>query len=126
MTTAVTPTSSTEQTLPTTFWGRVWHRLRRDRLAMTGLAIVLGAATLALLAPLLAPYAEGAQDPGALLQSPSVAHPFGTDQLGRDLFSRVLFGARVSMVVALMTSAIAVALGTALGAVSGWVGSLFP
>lgn len=122
MTTAVTQTSSTEPTLPTTFWGRVWYRLRRDRFAMTGLFIVAGAAILALLAPLLAPYSEGMQDPGALLQGPSVAHPFGTDQLGRDLFSRVLFGARVSMTVALLTSMIAVALGTALGAVSGWLG----
>ena len=104
------------------FWGRTWVRLKRDRRAMTGAGVVLAVSLCALLAPLLAPYSEGAQDASALLQGPSWAHPLGTDQLGRDLLSRVLFGARVSMAVALVTSALAVLFGTALGATSGWVG----
>lgn len=107
---------------PETFWARTWWRLRRDRAALTGGIIIAFIAIAALGAPWLAPYAEGAQDPGALLQGPSLAHPFGTDQLGRDLLSRTMFGARVSMAVAFVTSLIAMTLGTLLGAVSGYVG----
>lgn len=107
---------------PQTFWAQVWWKFRRNKVAMFGLALV-GAITLAaLLAPVIAPYTQEAQDPAALLQGVSLAHPFGTDQLGRDLFSRVLYGARVSMAVALVTSFIAMILGTALGAFSGFVG----
>ena len=104
------------------FWGRTWSRLKADRRAIAG-ATVVGLVTLcAVLAPVLSPYGEGQQDAAALLQSPSWAHPLGTDQLGRDLLSRVLFGARVSMAVAMITSLFAILLGTALGALSGWVG----
>lgn len=107
---------------PTDFWGRTWHRLKRDRAAMTGAALVAGVTLLALLAPVISPYGEEVQDANALLQNPSLSHWFGTDQLGRDLLSRTLYGARVSMFVALVTSALAMTLGTALGAFSGWVG----
>lgn len=107
---------------PETYWARVWWKLRRNRLAMVGLGVV-GLITLAaLFAPLLTPYAEDFQDPQALLQGISLAHPMGTDQLGRDLFSRLLYGARVSMAVAIITSLIAMTLGTLLGAFSGYVG----
>lgn len=107
---------------PHTFWAQVWWRFRRNRAATAGLTAVIFILTAALLAPLIAPYAEEYQDASALLQGVSLSHPFGTDQLGRDLFTRVLYGARVSMLVALVTSAIAVVLGTALGAVSGFLG----
>jgi len=89
---------------------------------MTGLVVVAGILAMALVAPVISPYGEGQQDPSALLQGPSLAHWFGTDQLGRDVLTRVLFGARVSMTVALATSALAMLLGTALGALSGYVG----
>jgi oligopeptide transport system permease protein len=116
------PSEVSKGTLPTTFWGRVaWH-LRRDRLAMTGVTLVGLIMVAALLAPVLAPYPEELQDTAAILQRPSFAHPFGTDRLGRDVFSRVLYGARVSITVALVTSVFAMVFGTTLGAVSGWVG----
>lgn len=89
---------------------------------MAGLSMVAAISLAAALAPVLAPYTQEAQDSTALLQGMSFAHPFGTDQLGRDLLSRVLYGARVSMAVALITSFIAMILGTALGAFSGFVG----
>ncbi len=108
--------------MPTTYWARVGWKLRRDRLALTGCAIVVGILAIALLAPVLAPYSEELQNTDAVLQGPSFAHPFGTDRLGRDLLSRVLYGARVSMTVALVTSIFAMVFGTILGAVSGWVG----
>lgn len=89
---------------------------------MTGLAVVALVLLAALFAPILAPHPEELQNTDALLQGVSLAHPMGTDRLGRDLFSRVLYGARVSMAVALITTLIAMALGTFLGAVSGYVG----
>lgn len=115
-------TQLTHKEPPTDFWGRTWYRLKRNRAAMTGLTLVAGITLLALLAPVISPYGEEVQDANALLQNPSMSHWFGTDQLGRDLLSRTLYGARVSMFVALVTSAIAMGLGTALGALSGWVG----
>lgn len=108
--------------MPNTFWGRTWFRLKRNSWAMAGLVLVGAILLAALLAPWLAPYAEEAQDNTALLLGPSTAHWLGTDQLGRDVASRLLYGARVSMLIALTTSAIAMLLGTALGATSGYVG----
>ena len=108
--------------LPTTFWGKTWYRLKRNRPAMIGLAIVALMILCAVFAPWLAPFGEGQQHPDALLQSPSAKFLLGTDQLGRDVLSRVLYGARVSMVIALTTSALAMIFGTLLGALSGYVG----
>ena len=107
---------------PQTYWARTWWKFKRNRTAMVGLGIVAVITLLAVLAPFISPYAEEFQDPDALLQGISWAHPFGTDQLGRDLLSRVLYGARVSMAVAIITSLIAMTLGTLLGAFSGYVG----
>ncbi len=107
---------------PETFWARTWFELRRNRSAVVGLAIVGVITLLALAAPVIAPYPEDMQNTDALLQGISFAHPMGTDRLGRDLFSRLLYGARVSMAVAVITSLIAMLLGTALGAFSGYVG----
>ncbi len=87
-----------------------------------GAAIVVVVAMAALLAPWLAPYGFEEQHPDAILAPPGGDWLLGTDRLGRDLLSRVLYGARVSVSVALATSAVAMLLGTAWGAVSGWVG----
>lgn len=108
--------------LPSTYWGRVAWKLRRDRLALTGFVVVTVILAVAALAPWIAPYSQEVQNADAILQGPSLAHPFGTDRLGRDLLSRVIWGARVSMVVALVTSIFAMLFGTLLGAISGWVG----
>lgn len=107
---------------PQSYGARVASKLKRNKLALAGAALVLAVAVLALFAPWMAPFAEETQNPAAILQAPSLTHWFGTDRLGRDLFSRCLYGARVSMAVALATSALAVVFGTALGAFSGWRG----
>lgn len=104
------------------FWGRTWRRFKHNKPGMIGMGLVSLVVLMALLAPLLAPQAQGFQNSDALLQGPSMAHWLGTDQLGRDVWSRLLFGARVSLIVAVVTSAIAMTLGTMLGAVSAWVG----
>jgi peptide/nickel transport system permease protein len=105
-------------------WRRALARLRGDRSAMLGLWMIVALAALALLAPLLAPYDPIHQPDIVALKSlpPSLAHPFGTDQYSRDLLSRVLYGSRVSLAVGLLAALVAVTVGTAWGAVAGWLG----
>ncbi len=109
---------------PDSQWAIGWRRFRKHRQAMAGLALVglLGAA--ALLTPYLAPYDPAAQAEDIVAGrylAPSVAHPMGTDRFGRDVLSRVLFGARVSLSIGFLAVAIAMTLGTAVGAVAGYV-----
>jgi len=122
MATTVDETPVPLATIPVTFWGRTWHRLKKNKLALAGLAVIGLIGLVALLAPWIAPYAEETQDTNALLQGPSWAHLMGTDRLGRDMLSRVIFGTRVSVTIATVTSLIAMVFGTVLGAVSGYVG----
>ncbi|HXG55927.1 MAG TPA: hypothetical protein VNJ03_11155 [Vicinamibacterales bacterium] len=96
--------------------------LVREHLALhAGLLIVLLLVALTIAAPLATPYDPLSPGPAAL-EGPSLAHPMGTDALGRDLFSRVLFGARVSLGAALLTLLLVVTAGVALGLVSGYYG----
>jgi peptide/nickel transport system permease protein len=77
---------------------------------------------IAVVAPLLAPYPVDASDLALYRKAPSLTHWFGTDDLGRDVFTRVLYGARVSLAIGLLAAALASALGAAVGTVSGFVG----
>ena len=105
---------------------RIWRRFRRDRLAVMALIVLLVLAAIVALAPVIAPYAYDAQDMDLIGQPdpPSLAHLFGTDALGRDTFSRALYGGRVSLVVGLASAVVATALGAAVGAVAGFYGGL--
>jgi len=98
--------------------------LRGDRLAQAGLVVVVVLSLAALLAPALAPYDPAFQ--GDLRTErylpPSLEHPMGTDQAARDVFSRVLHGARVSLGIGFLATGLAVTLGTAVGAVAGYLG----
>ncbi len=89
---------------------------------VAGLAIVGTIAIAAAIGPVVAPYDPTAQDLANRLQGPSLAHPFGTDQLGRDVFSRLLYGARLSLGIALAVTAIRLVLGTVIGLVAGYLG----
>jgi len=91
-------------------------------MALISVTILGVIALAALFAPWLAPYPFDVQDPSRLLQSPSVAHWLGTDRLGRDLLSRVIYGARVSMTLGLSTALIATAFGIAYGMAAGYLG----
>ncbi len=101
-----------------------WRRFRRHRQAILGLALILLLTGTALLAPALAPYDPDAQTDivATRYQAPSVAHPMGTDRFGRDIFSRVLYGARISLSIGLLAILIAITLGTAIGAIAGFFG----
>ena len=95
-------------------------RFTRNRAALVGLALVVVLAAVALLAPVLAPYAPDAQNLRARLRPPSGEHWFGTDEFGRDILSRVLFGARVSLLTGLVPVLVAALIGSALGLVAGF------
>lgn len=103
---------------------RAWDLFSRNRLAVVGLAFLLVFGLAALFAPLLAPYDPNAIDliPENVLQPPSWAHPFGTDELGRDGFSRALFGARISLAVGFIATLVSVSLGVLIGATAGMAG----
>lgn len=108
-----------------TRWARFWRsppmrRFRRNRAAVVGLVLVLLLALVALLAPVLAPYAPEAQNLRERLDPPSGAHWFGTDEFGRDILSRVIFGARISLLTGLVPVFSAAILGTLIGLVAGF------
>ena len=101
------------------------RRLVRHRLAMFGAVLVALEVGLAVLAPWIAPHEPNRMDYKAVLSGPTAEHPLGTDDLGRDLFSRTLYGARLSLQVGLVAVLVAVALGVPLGLVSGYLGGIF-
>jgi peptide/nickel transport system permease protein len=96
--------------------------LKKSPLITAGGMIALLIVLIALAAPLLAPYPPDATHPEMALQAPSLHHLFGTDQVGRDVFSRVIYGARVSPLVALLVLAFACAVGIPLGVLAGYFG----
>lgn len=104
-------------------WSVAGRRFRGHRQAMLGLVLLLVLALLALLTPFVAPFDPNVVDleAGRLLP-PSPAHLMGTDDLGRDLFSRVLYGARISLSIGFLAVLIAITLGTLIGAVAGYAG----
>lgn len=96
-------------------------RFVRHRQAVVGLALLVVLCVVALTAPWIAPYGP-LERAAAELSPPSAANWLGTDQLGRDLFSRILYGSRISLLVGFLSVAIAMTLGTAVGAVAGYAG----
>ena len=103
-------------------WQNAWRKLTSNRLAAVSALVIAGVCLFAVLAPWIAPYPYDFQDSRTLLESPSTQHWMGTDRLGRDLFSRLLYGARISMAVGIGTALAALVLGTLYGAVSGYIG----
>ena len=101
-----------------------WRRFRGHRQAILGLALIVLLTGTALLAPALAPYDPDAQTDivATRYQAPSVSHPMGTDRFGRDIFSRTLYGARISLSIGFLAILIAITLGTAIGAIAGFFG----
>ena len=110
-------------------WGDAFARLRKNRLAMVGLIIVILLFLLAIFGPMLAPYSYQAQDLKAVVANGNkpvhpgdVHHILGTDQLGRDLLSRLMDGARISMSVAIVVQLVVLLIGVPIGAIAGWFG----
>jgi peptide/nickel transport system permease protein len=100
----------------------VWRRFKRNRMALVGMGFIILLALVAAFAPLIAPYEITERASGQFREGPSVDHWFGTDDIGRDVFSRVVYGARVSLRIGFFATAISLVLGLLLGATSGFFG----
>ncbi len=125
MTTLTPATDAQVATIERRRGSHVWHVIRRDPLAMMSLMIIGVFLIIAIFAPILAPYPEqgaGKSSPKTLYLPPSLEHPFGTDELGRDVLSRVMYGARPAFIVPVVVVVIAVAIGAPLGAIAGYKG----
>lgn len=110
---------------PSSLWLDVWRQMRRSRLAVAGVIILLALILVAATAPWVAPYNPYAMNLSAALQPPnSPSHILGTDELGRDNLSRLIYGARVSLTVGLIVVGIAAGIGVTLGAISGYYGGV--
>jgi peptide/nickel transport system permease protein len=105
-------------------WRLAFRRLARRRAALIGLAVVVFFIAVALVAPLLAPYDPLATDWRWVRKPPSAQHLFGTDELGRDVLARVIWGARASLMAGLVSVSIALAVAVPLGLVSGYLGGV--
>ena len=125
MSTALSPSAHLSTPAPAARpgpWLAAWRRLRRRRAAMWGLGVVLMFTLMALLAPWL-----GLQDPiatswGAIRKAPSAAHWFGTDEIGRDVFARVVWGTQASLLAGVVSVSISLLIGVPLGLLAGFVG----
>ncbi len=100
----------------------IWRALRKNPLSLTGLVIILGLVITAILAPYVAPYDPLRTKPLERLEPPSKLHLLGTDQLGRDILSRLLYGARISLRIAIIVAALAGSVGTLIGILCGYFG----
>jgi peptide/nickel transport system permease protein len=102
----------------------VWRRFKRNRLAMLGLGFIVLLTLVAIFAPLIAPYSITERASGHFREAPSLDHLFGTDAIGRDVFSRVVYGARVSLRIGILATFITLVIGLLFGAVSGFFGGI--
>ena len=103
-------------------FAQVMHRLRKNKAAMLGLGIVLVLIVLAILSPWIMPYDYTKMDIKNKYASPSAAHWFGCDELGRDIFSRLLYGSRASLSLGLLATLLSTAIGVVLGSAVGYFG----
>lgn len=111
---------------PSGLWREAWGRLRRNPGAIAGFALVVAFVTMAIFAPLIAPFGPREQGlEGALTAAPpSFEHPFGLDQLGRDQFSRVIYGARFSLLIGVVAVTVGLSFGLVLGSIAGYLGGI--
>jgi len=99
-----------------------WRRLKKSRMAMLGLGIIVFMILAALIGPYLSPYGYAEQDLSRVNEPPSADHWFGTDALGRDLFVRVLYGARISLLIGFLGAFMNLTIGVIYGGISGFLG----
>lgn len=121
------PPVSSQQLLekPETQWSAMWYSLRHNKVAMASLIFILALAAIAIVTaifPQILPHDPYAQDMAHTKQWPGGEYWFGTDQLGRDIFSRILVGTRISLTVGLLSVAISLTIGVVLGSIAGYAG----
>jgi peptide/nickel transport system permease protein len=99
-----------------------WRRFKKNKLAVAGGIMVLILFFIAILAPIISPFDPNEIDRDHILEPPSIRHPMGTDDLGRDIFSRMIYGSRISLAVGFVAVGIATFIGMILGALAGYYG----
>jgi dipeptide transport system permease protein len=104
------------------FWQEAWIRLLKSKLTMAGLIVILFMALLAIFGPMLTDQSYSKQVLLDANQKPSLAHWFGTDELGRDVYARTLYGARISLFIGIMAALIDLLIGVVYGGISGYLG----
>src|ERR687895_1452285 len=113
---------------PSGLWREAWERLRRNPGAIVGFVLVITFALVAIFAPLIAPENPRAQDLSLLREGccpgPSAEHWFGVDALGRDEFSRVVYGARYSLLIGVVSVSVGLSIGLILGSIAGYIGGI--
>ena len=102
--------------------GEIWHRLKKNKVAVVCLFIILAIVIIAILAPVIAPYPYDKQDYTKIYAPPSSEHLLGTDQLGRDILSRLIYGAGQSLQLGVISTAIASVIGIIIGSIAGYYG----
>jgi len=114
------------ETAPSGLWSDAWYRLKRNPAAITGFVIMAVVIVVAIFAPLVAPFGPRDQNLAALrggcCPGPSAEHWFGVDELGRDELSRIIFGARYSLLIGVVSVSVGFVFGSLLGAISGFFG----
>ena len=103
-------------------FGETWHRLQKNKIAVLSLFVILLLILIAILAPILAPYPYDLQDGSMPFSPPSKEHIIGTDRLGRDLLSRIIYGSRQSLQIGLWSTGLAAVAGIIIGAIAGYFG----
>lgn len=104
------------------YYKMVWQRLKRDKLAVFGMIVLTVMLIAAVFGPMFSPYSYEDTDFSAMLQGPSAEHWFGTDNLGRDVFVRVLYGARISLSIGFAAAAVNMVIGVLYGGIAGYFG----
>jgi peptide/nickel transport system permease protein len=116
------------ETAPSGLWSDAWYRLRRNPGAIAGFVIIACVVVIAIFAPLVAPFGPREQNLAALrggcCPGPSAEHWFGLDELGRDEFSRIIYGARYSLLIGVVSVSVGFVFGSLLGAISGFFGGI--
>jgi oligopeptide transport system permease protein len=107
---------------PTTYWSDAIRRIRRNKLAVVGFWIIIALFVVAIVGPIVSPYSYEDQDLENTFQSPTLRHPFGTDQLGRDQMTRVMYGSRISLAVGIVCAALNFLIGVTYGGISAYFG----
>jgi oligopeptide transport system permease protein len=106
----------------TTYWSDAIRRIRRNKLAVVGFWIIIALLVVAVVGPMVSPYSYEEQDLENTFQSPTLRHPFGTDQLGRDQLTRVMYGSRISLAVGIVCAALNFLIGVTYGGISAYFG----
>ena len=103
-------------------WAGIWRQYRKNKLAMFGLVMLVLLILIAVFAPQLAPYGYDEQNPGTRFLAPCAQFPLGTDNFGRDILSRIIYGAQISLQVGLISVGVSCVVGGILGVLAGYYG----